>query len=191
MNVFYTALILKIVQPSSNNFGNSPESNLTNEDHKLLLQYKDLIREQDQELKLLRNNLATLQNENDTLKYQLQEQQLIVQQLKDQNFLLKTQKSAYDTPYAYSSENAMYTNTYTSSSCENQHSSVTNAFSSDPYVVSEQVPVSESHEVPANTSYGLQTNSYENSVPNKSSESQVYDNSNVNQMVFILNYWSI
>lgn len=76
------------------------------------MQYKDLIREQDQELVSLRNSLTALQNENQTLKYQLHEQQLIVQQLRDQNSLLKVQKSAYDVSYSAYPSQSVYTNSY-------------------------------------------------------------------------------
>ena len=62
------ATILKIVHPSSVPGGHGPESNLTSEDHKLLIQYKELIREQDIQLVSMRKHMVSLQTENDTLK---------------------------------------------------------------------------------------------------------------------------
>lgn len=105
------ASILKIVQPSSDQ-QNGPESNLTSEDHKLLLQYKELIREQDLQLISLRKQLVSLSTENATYKTQLDEQQSIVQQLRDQIALLKVHKSVYDQSNPYSNYMASGQNMY-------------------------------------------------------------------------------
>lgn len=73
---------------------NGPESNMTAAEHQLLIQYKEVIREQDQQLKLLRREFSCLKEEHSRLCLQLQEQSACIQQLKDQNSLLKAQKSA-------------------------------------------------------------------------------------------------
>lgn len=103
------ANILKIVHPSSDNGGHGgPESNLTSEDHKLLVQYKELIREQDIQLVSMRKHLVSIQTENDTVKAQLAEQQSIVQQLRDQIALLKVQKSVGQQQQYDQSQQAYY-----------------------------------------------------------------------------------
>lgn len=108
------ASILKIVNPSSNDMPNGPESNLSSEDHKLLLQYKELIREQDVQLVSMRKHLVSLQTENEASKAQLSDQQSNIQQLRDQIALLRVQKSVYDPSYSanyVTSSQPLYSNT--------------------------------------------------------------------------------
>lgn len=67
---------------------------LAPEEAKLLAQYKELIREQDGQLTILRKQLAQLQADNAGLLAQFSEQQSVIQQLRDQNSLLKIQKTS-------------------------------------------------------------------------------------------------
>lgn len=122
------ANILKIVHPSSDNGGHGgPESNLTSEDHKLLVQYKELIREQDIQLVSMRKHLVSIQTENDTVKAQLAEQQSIVQQLRDQIALLKVQKSVGQQQQQYDqSQQAYYQQQQPPSQCADASSPYTN-----------------------------------------------------------------
>lgn len=139
------ANILKIVHPSSDNGGHGgPESNLTSEDHKLLVQYKELIREQDIQLVSMRKHLVSIQTENDTVKAQLAEQQSIVQQLRDQIALLKVQKSVGQQQQQYDqSQQAYYQQQQPPSQCADASSPYTNNNHQSTVlpIVVEQVPV--------------------------------------------------
>jgi len=64
------------------------------EQHRLLHQYKEVIREQDQQLGIFRRELALLKEEHSRIVMSYQEQSASIQQLRDQNALLKAQKSA-------------------------------------------------------------------------------------------------
>lgn len=97
------AVIQKAVNPSTTG-GEADElaaggsaTRLASEDAKLLAQYKELIREQDGQLTVLRKQLAQLQADNSSLQSQLTQQQSTVQQLRDQNSLLKVQKTSMTT----------------------------------------------------------------------------------------------
>lgn len=91
--------ILRAVQ-LSNTGPSSPSSGshitISLDEHKELLQYKQLIREQDQQLSALKLQLAQATSTNTNLSSQLAEQTAAVQQLRDQNALLKIQKSVFD-----------------------------------------------------------------------------------------------
>lgn len=67
---------------------------MTADEHRLLNQYKEVIREQDQQLTLIRREFCALKEEHSRVLMQMQEQSAHIQQLKDQNALLKAQKSA-------------------------------------------------------------------------------------------------
>lgn len=106
------ANILKVVHPSSDSGHGGPESNLTSEDHKLLVQYKELIREQDIQLVSMRKHLVSLQTENDSMKAQLVERQSVEQQLRDQIALLKVQKSVGQQQQQYEQYQQQQANNY-------------------------------------------------------------------------------
>ena len=86
--------MIKAAQSKPSDLSNGPESNMTADEHRLLNQYKEVIREQDQQLTLIRREFCALKEEHSRVLLQLQEQSAHVQQLKDQNALLKAQKSA-------------------------------------------------------------------------------------------------
>lgn len=134
IGIVLIASILKHFKSSSTELNNGLDVSLSSEDHKLLSQYKELIREQDEQLTSLRGQLVSLQNENENLKLQLQEQHSVVQQLRDQNSLLKAQKSVFDpSVYGNSSQQA---NTYPSQ----DYQVATNA---EPATLLPSVPVSD------------------------------------------------
>ncbi|XP_060522041.1 general vesicular transport factor p115 [Cylas formicarius] len=70
------------------------ELSLSDHENALLLQYKDLIREQDKKLQELQKKFGHLQKDNDLLKVQIEELQQTNAQILDQNTLLKAQLSA-------------------------------------------------------------------------------------------------
>ncbi|XP_054155368.1 general vesicular transport factor p115-like [Oppia nitens] len=87
-------LVIKSLQLKSTDLTNGPESNMTVDEHRLLNQYKEVIREQDQQLTVVRREFGALKEEHSRVLLQLQEQSSHIQQLKDQNSLLKAQKTA-------------------------------------------------------------------------------------------------
>lgn len=89
-------IIIKVVQSKPNDPANGPEGNMSAEQHRLLTQYKDLIRVQDQELQVLRRDVHALNEYSTRLHGEYQELFSNCQQLRDQNSLLKAQKSAAD-----------------------------------------------------------------------------------------------
>lgn len=89
-----TGLVIKAAQSKPSDMSNGPESNMTADEHRLLNQYKEVIREQDQQLTLIRREICSLKEEHSRVVLQFQEQSAHIQQLKDQNALLKAQKSA-------------------------------------------------------------------------------------------------
>lgn len=95
MKKFYLGSILKIIQ-SSNDQNSNVETNLSTEDHKLLMKYKELIRKQDEQLTVLKKQLTDTKTEKDFISHQLNEQHSIIQQLRDQIALLKAQTSLYN-----------------------------------------------------------------------------------------------
>ncbi|CAG2164249.1 unnamed protein product [Oppiella nova] len=87
-------LVIKASQSKPSDLVNGPESNMTADEHRLLNQYKEVIREQDQQLTVIRREFCVLKEEHSRVLMQMQEQSAHIQQLKDQNALLKAQKSA-------------------------------------------------------------------------------------------------
>ncbi|CAH2012278.1 unnamed protein product [Acanthoscelides obtectus] len=73
------------------------ELSLTEHENALLLQYKELIRDQDKKLQDMQRNINSLQRRNQELEAKLQELQETNTQLTDQNTLLKAQLSASGT----------------------------------------------------------------------------------------------
>ena len=86
--------MIKASQSKPGDLANGPETNMTVDEHRLLNQYKEVIREQDQQLTLIRREFCALKEEHSRVLLQMQEQSAHIQQLKDQNALLKAQKSA-------------------------------------------------------------------------------------------------
>ncbi|XP_077504760.1 general vesicular transport factor p115 isoform X2 [Amblyomma americanum] len=86
--------IIKAVQPRPKDLQNGPESNMTAEQHSLLLQYKGVIRDQDERIKSMTSELETLRREHQESTCELKEMMETMQQLKDQNALLKAQRVA-------------------------------------------------------------------------------------------------
>lgn len=85
-------IVVKTVQPKRSGIANGPEANMTVEQHSLVKQYKELIRVQDQELQELRKNFDDLKQEHEKSLSQLGETSSTIQQLRDQNSLLKVQR---------------------------------------------------------------------------------------------------
>lgn len=91
--------ILRVVQKSTSSNGSASgsgaqgEASLSVEEHKLLLEYKELIRKQDTQLVTMGKQLASLQLDNHTLVGQITESRALVQQLQDQLALLRSQNS--------------------------------------------------------------------------------------------------
>lgn len=100
----FAGTIVKAVQAKPSDLSNGPESNMTIDQHRLLIQYKDVIREQDQQLTGLSREYETLKEEYTKISSQFEEQAAILQQLKDQNALLKAQKSASSSLLALNDE---------------------------------------------------------------------------------------
>lgn len=86
-------LIVTAVRASSSDSTNGPESNMTAEQHRLVDQYKGLIRDQDQELTRLREEAASLRQQSRNLESEVEHLNNSIQQLKDHNSLLKAQNS--------------------------------------------------------------------------------------------------
>uniref|UniRef100_A0A131Z4U9 Er golgi vesicle tethering protein n=1 Tax=Rhipicephalus appendiculatus TaxID=34631 RepID=A0A131Z4U9_RHIAP len=86
--------IIKAVQPRPKDLQNGPESNMTAQQHSLLLQYKTVIRDQDERIKSMTSELETLRRDHQESTRELREMVDTVQQLKDQNALLKAQRVA-------------------------------------------------------------------------------------------------
>ncbi|KAH8034333.1 hypothetical protein HPB51_023337 [Rhipicephalus microplus] len=84
--------IIKAVQPRPKDLQNGPESNMTAQQHSLLLQYKTVIRDQDERIKSMTSELETLRRDHQESTRELKEMVETVQQLKDQNALLKAQR---------------------------------------------------------------------------------------------------
>ncbi|XP_075547646.1 general vesicular transport factor p115 isoform X1 [Dermacentor variabilis] len=87
--------IIKAVQPRPKDLQNGPESNMTAQQHSLLLQYKTVIRDQDERIKSMTSELETLRREHQESTRELKEMVETVQQLKDQNALLKAQRASF------------------------------------------------------------------------------------------------
>ncbi|CAG2105552.1 unnamed protein product [Medioppia subpectinata] len=87
-------LVIKASQSKPGDLVNGPESNMTADEHRLLNQYKEVIREQDQQLTIIRREFCVLKEEHSRILMQMQEQSSHIQQLKDHNALLKAQKSS-------------------------------------------------------------------------------------------------
>lgn len=100
-------VILNIIQPNTNDSNQNPESTLSNDDHKLSIKYKELIRQQDEQLTSLKKQSLELKAENEFLKQQLNEQHSIIQQLRDQLALLKAQRTMYDPMAAVTSSTSL------------------------------------------------------------------------------------
>lgn len=86
--------IIKAVQPRPKDLQNGPESNMTAQQHSLLLQYKGVIRDQDERIKSMTSELEQLRREYQERSRELTEMVETVQQLKDQNALFKAQRVA-------------------------------------------------------------------------------------------------
>lgn len=86
--------IIKAVQPRPKDLQNGPESNMTAQQHSLLLQYKGVIRDQDERIKSMTSELELLRREHQESSRELKEMVETVQQLKDQNALFKAQRVA-------------------------------------------------------------------------------------------------
>ncbi|XP_055949873.1 general vesicular transport factor p115-like [Argiope bruennichi] len=84
--------VIKAVQPKPKLL-NGPESSMTPEQQELLKQYKDVIRDQDQQLHELRSQFSELKSQYELSKTQVEDMSSTIQQLKDQNALLKAQRS--------------------------------------------------------------------------------------------------
>ncbi|RWS14215.1 general vesicular transport factor p115-like isoform X1 [Dinothrombium tinctorium] len=95
--------IIKAVQ-NKPDLTNGPESNMSAEQHRLLVQYKEVIRDQDQQLTSLRSELEKLRENFEKVNAELKEQSDTCQQLRDQNALLKAQKSSSSLPSMMSDE---------------------------------------------------------------------------------------
>uniref|UniRef100_T1IXS1 General vesicular transport factor p115 n=1 Tax=Strigamia maritima TaxID=126957 RepID=T1IXS1_STRMM len=85
-------IIKAITTKPGDNLLNGPEENLSEEQHGLLMQYKTLIRDQDQQLHEQSRKLEDLQSEHTKALQQLEEMNSTVQQLRDQTALLKAHK---------------------------------------------------------------------------------------------------
>lgn len=85
--------IIAALRASAGDQENGPESSMTAEQLRLLQQYKDLIRDQDQELTSLRQEAVSLRQQNRVLESEIETLNSASQQLKDQNSLLKAQNS--------------------------------------------------------------------------------------------------
>jgi PREDICTED: USO1 homolog, vesicle docking protein-like len=83
---------------------NGPEANMNAEQHKLLTQYKELIREQDSQIKQIKEELIILNEKHNKTLTEMSELQSNCQQLKDQNALLKASKSNLNSSLIMSSE---------------------------------------------------------------------------------------
>ncbi|KAG1714455.1 General vesicular transport factor p115 [Nymphon striatum] len=82
--------IVKAVQPRpKGSLLNGPDSNLSRDQHQLLTQYKDVIRQQDQQLNTLKANFSEIEADHSKCKTQIDEMTSTIQQLRDQNSLLK------------------------------------------------------------------------------------------------------
>lgn len=81
------------LRASSENRENGPESSMTPEQLRLLQQYKDLIRDQDQELTVTREEASSLRHQNQMLESEIERLNTAMQQLKDQNSLLTAQNN--------------------------------------------------------------------------------------------------
>ncbi|XP_076327390.1 general vesicular transport factor p115 isoform X1 [Tachypleus tridentatus] len=86
--------VIRAVQPKPKDLVNGPESNMTVQQHSLLQQYKDVIREQDQRLNELQKDFNELKSENEKSQSHMEEMTSTIQQLRDQNALLKAQRVA-------------------------------------------------------------------------------------------------
>lgn len=86
--------IIRTVQSKPGDLTNGPESNMTADQHSLILQYKNLIRDQDLELQKLRSDVYSYSVHYAQQHTDLQELHSTCQQLRDQNSLLKAQKAA-------------------------------------------------------------------------------------------------
>uniref|UniRef100_A0A1E1XAS6 Putative er-golgi vesicle-tethering protein n=1 Tax=Amblyomma aureolatum TaxID=187763 RepID=A0A1E1XAS6_9ACAR len=91
---FLEGTIIKAVQPRPKDLQNGPESNMTVEQHSLLLQYKGVIRDQDERIKSMTSELELLRREHQESTRELKEMMETMQQLKDQNALFKAQRVA-------------------------------------------------------------------------------------------------
>lgn len=74
------------------------ELSLTEHENVLLLQYKELIRDQDKKITDLQNNMDKLTKENTQLKTQIQDLQQLNEQFQDQNTILRAQLAAGAAP---------------------------------------------------------------------------------------------
>lgn len=86
-------LITTALRASTGDLTNGPESNMTAEQHRLVDQYKGVIRDQDQELTGLRDEANSLRQQNRILESEIENLNSTIQQLKDENSLLKAQNS--------------------------------------------------------------------------------------------------
>lgn len=97
--------IITSVQPKELEISNEPESNMTTEQLVLLQQYKEVIRNQDQLLCSLKDELQKLETECHNANKSIQEMTNIIQQLKDQNALLKARNAFSSANGGNSSQN--------------------------------------------------------------------------------------
>lgn len=81
---------------------------MTAEHHKLLLQYKEVIRNQDEDLQKIKQELHELKAQHNKLLEDFQELTSSSQQLRDQNALLKAQKSTSSLATLSNLENGEY-----------------------------------------------------------------------------------
>ncbi|RWS29226.1 general vesicular transport factor p115-like isoform X1, partial [Leptotrombidium deliense] len=96
-------VIIKAVQ-NKPDLANGPESNMSAEQHRLLVQYKELIRDQDLQLTSLKQELQKMKEDYTRVSTEMKEFQDSCQQLRDQNALLKAQKSSSSLPSMLSDE---------------------------------------------------------------------------------------
>lgn len=86
--------IIRAVQPRPKDLANGPESNMSAAQHELLQQYKGVIRDQDERIRNMTAELETLRRDYHQCSSELQGMMGTVQQLRDQNSLLKAQRAA-------------------------------------------------------------------------------------------------
>lgn len=93
--LFFIGSIIKIVQNEPSIMSNGPECSMSAEQHTLLLQYKELIRRQDEDISSLKGQLEIAQRERNKATEKIDELSSKYQQVLDQNALLRVQSSVY------------------------------------------------------------------------------------------------
>lgn len=141
---------------SLNAQNNVVESNLSNSDHKLLMKYKELIRQQDEQLTSLKTKIIDLETQNEILMTELNQQQPIIEQLRDQIALLKAQKSSYnvlnDTTNSNLKDQQKQSDDDNEIDSRNQYIMKKNSLSNSNSTFSNQMNYSSSYNNPSNVS---------------------------------------